>query len=258
MFQSILASIGVGAARIDLVLNQDAITMGEAAEGTITLQGGKVEQQIEGLTVDFCLASRFEKDDDTVHVHETVARIPVSRETFTVHPDETKEFPFSFVCPEYIPVSSVTTQYYFQTNLEIQSGIDSQDRDFVDVYPSGLQKNFLEGFHHLGFVPYMEGYTGKKRNRLQIIQFQPTTWLRGQFDEVVFSYQTDLTHQSVSGFFELDKKTSGLTGMFADAMDLDERKGRYSFDADDLATPEQAAETIRNFIIRHTEDLITG
>lgn len=256
MLKNIFASFGFGAAKVDLILEDFRLKMGQPVAGKIVLTGGNAEQLIEGLDVAFCLSSAYQRDDDTVNVNETVATIPVTKETFKVNPGETKEYPFTFVCPEYIPVSSVNTRYYFQTNLEIKSGIDANDRDFVDVYPSGLQEYFLNGFKKLKFVPQGEGYTGKKGGGFQIIQFRPTEWLRGEYDEIVFMYQPAHTQNGVAGFFELDKKGTGLLGMLADEIDLDEKKGRFVFTKADLTSEDYAAEAIRQFIIHHAQDLL--
>lgn len=255
LFKSFLASLGVGAAKIDLILNNDYVTMNEQTEGKIVLTAGDVDQKIEGLFVDFKLNSRFSKEDQTVFVNENVARIPVTKEEFVINPGQVLEFPFSFRCPSGLPVSSVNTRYFFQTNLEIKSGIDSKDRDFVHVMPSGLVKHFMEGFERLGFVHRAEGYTGKRRGDRQMIQFHPTSWLRGEYDEIEFSYSPGSSQYQISGFFELDKRTSGVMGMLADKMDLDEKKGRYTFSAAQLATTDQAEETIRRFIIENSRNL---
>ncbi|SEM92644.1 sporulation protein [Lihuaxuella thermophila] len=256
MFKSLLASLGVGAAKIDLILDRDVVVMGEEVTGKIVLKGGEVEQLIEGLSVEFRLASSYKKGDHHVHVNEKIATIPILTETYTVPPHQVTEYPFSFICPNYLPVSSVNTRYYFQTNLEISNALDAKDRDFVEVHPSGLQKNFLDGFKALGFVHRGEGYTGSRDQGIQIIQFHPTTWLKGEYDEIVFMYQPHATQHGVSGFFELDKRTSGLLGMIADELDLDEKKGRFHFNAAELASVDQAAETIRRFIITNSQGLI--
>lgn len=255
LFKSLLASLGVGAAKIDLILNSDYLTMNEQAEGKIVLTAGDTTQKIEGLFVDFKLNSRFSRGDQTVFVDEQVARIPISQDEFMIEPGQVLEYPFSFHCPDLLPVSSVNTRYYFQTNLEIKAGIDARDRDFVVLMPTGLIANFMAGFEQLGFIHHAEGYTGKRRDDQQIIQFQPTTWLRGEYDEIVFSYRPGKSQNEIAGFFELDKRTSGALGMLADHMDLDEKKGYYRFSAAELSSPQQAAETIRNFIIENSKNL---
>lgn len=257
MIKKFLASIGVGNAKIDLILDQSQLTMGENVTGRIQVVGGDVEQKIDGLSVGFRVASRYSSGDQTVHVDEKMADITITQEKFVLQPGEHREYPFHFTCPTGIPVSSVTTGYYFQTSLEIDMGIDAKDRDYVTVLPNGLQKNFFEGFSRLGFSHYGEGYTGQRRGT-QILQFRPTTWLAGEYDEIVFMYQPAKTQSHVSGNFELDKKNHGLGGFLADQLDLDERKGYFSFHASQLATPEIAEQTIRHFIIEKSKGLISG
>ncbi|WP_044640226.1 sporulation protein [Risungbinella massiliensis] len=257
MLKKFLASIGVGNAKIDLMLDQSQLTMGETITGHIHVIGGDVEQKVDGLSVGFRVASRYSNGDQTVHVDEKVADIPITRDQFVLQPREQREYPFHFTCPHGIPVSSVTTGYYFQTSLEIDFGVDAKDRDYVTVLPNGLQKNFFEGFSRLGFTHFGEGYTGQRRDT-QIVQFRPTSWLAGEYDEIVFMYQPGNTQSHVSGNFELDKRNRGLGGFLADQLDLDERKGYFSFTSSQLATPETAEQTIRNFIIEKSKGLISG
>lgn len=256
MFKALFASLGVGGAKIDLILEKHTITMGEEVKGKIVLKGGESDQEIEGLSVDFCLASSYEQDDLYRNVDETIATVHITSDPFTIYPDQVKEFPFSFTCPMYLPVSSVNTRYFFQTNLEIKYAVDAKDRDFVDVLPSGLQKNFLEAFRALGMVHQDEGYTGKHNNGYQIIEFRATDWMKGKLKDIDFVYQPATTQHSVNGFFELEKKASGLIGMLVDELDLNEKKGFFHFSSADLATAEKATETIRQFIIQNTEGLI--
>ncbi|WP_168188722.1 sporulation protein [Thermoflavimicrobium daqui] len=256
MFKKLLASAGFGSAQIDLILHQDSLVMGEPVIGRIVLQGGDVEQEIEGLSVEFCLASSFKRDNHYEAVDEVIAHIEVTSEIFTIAEGETREFPFHFKCPKLLPVSSLNTRYYFQTNMEIKYGLDSYDRDCVEVKPIGLQKNFLDGFIALGFVHHAEGYTGNKNGGTQIIKFRPTTWLKGKYDGIVFMYQPNQIQNTVSGFFELDQRTQGLSGSLADKLDLDERKGRFHFTKEELSTVERASQTIKQFIIENSINLI--
>lgn len=254
MLKKFLASIGIGSAKVNLELNEDVMTMGQPITGTIFVEGGETEQVIEGLKVSLHLTSRYTSGDHEHHVHEKIATIPITKEKLILGPGSRQEYHFHFVCPEGLPVSSVSTRYYFETDLDIDRAIDAKDRDYIDVLPSGILKNFLDAFYSLGFQHYAEGYTGR-RDAMQIIQFQPTTWLRGQFDEIVFSYSTELANIQISGWFELDKKTHGLIGAIADELDLDEKKGHFTFYESDLSSVERAAETIQQFIIQNSQGL---
>lgn len=255
MLKNFLASLGFGSAKIDLILDSHYVTMGQPVTGKILIKGGEVEQLIEGIEVIFCLSSAYSKGDHTVMLNENISSVKVTSDIFTIQPGETIEYPFHFICPPYLPVSSVNTRYFFQTNLEIKSGIDSKDRDFVDVVPTGLQARFLNAFRQLGFVHHAEGYTGIKQGAYQIIQFRPTDWLRGEYDEIVFMYRALDTANQISGFFELEKKARGIMGALIDELDLNEKKGRFSFGPDDLATDQKAVDTIRHFIIENSKNL---
>lgn len=253
MFKFLLASLGVGAAQIDLILDRSFVVTGQEVTGKIVVSGGDVQQILEGLYVDFVLDSRYTIGDSTRTVSEVVERIFIFKDYYTIQPNQHYEVPFSFQCPQGLPVSSVCTRYYFQTSLEIRQGIDSHDRDYIDVRPSGLLHNFLAGFSRLGFVHQAEGYTGEGGK--QIIQFRPTTWLLNEYDEILFDYEPGDTEHGIGGFFELDKKTKGFMGVLADSLDLDESKGQYYFDREQLETEEKAEETIRQFIMEKSQNL---
>lgn len=251
MFKKILSSIGIGSAKIDLVLDQSVVTMGETLNGKLLVTGGTTEQQIGNISVDLRVNSRYESNDQTRSYDKSVSSVKIS-DAFTIQPGETRELPFTCRVPEYIPMSSVTTRYYFLTNLDIQAGLDSTDRDYIQVLPNGLMKNFIDGFKALGCVPKLEGFNGS----YQIIDFRTTTWLAGKLDELVFSFQPAQSNREIAGYFEIDKKTSGIGGWLADEMDLDEKKGAFRFTSDQLQTVEQAQTTIRVFVEKYYSGLM--
>nr|WP_232336364.1 sporulation protein [Thermoactinomyces sp. CICC 10522] len=233
VIKNFLASLGFGAAQVDLVLDRENLTMGEPVTGKIVLKGGEVKQVMEGLRVHFCLASAYPSGGQRVDVNEVVAKITVFEEDVVIKPEELREYPFEFVCPRHLPVSSVNTRFFFQTDLEIKSGVDAEDRDIVDVYASGLQGHFLDGFARLGFKHHNEAYTGKEKDGFQIIHFRPTSWLSGEIETVGIKYQPAAVDHWISGTYELKGK-----------------EGRFHFSAEELATLEHAAETLRQFFQR--------
>ncbi|SFI60423.1 sporulation-control protein [Thermoflavimicrobium dichotomicum] len=250
MFKKLLASAGIGSAKIDLILNQESLTMGEPVIGQIVLKGGKVEQEIESLYVDFRLASSFKKDGEFIDIDETVAVIQVNQRTL-IKEGETREFPFQFICPKCLPVSRIHTRFYFQSNLEIKYGLDSFDRDYVAVHPIGLQKNFLGAFEALGFRLHNEGYTGAKFGTIQILKFYPEMWLHDQLDEIIFMYQITNINEEVSGLFKFHKKARNLDGSVEGYANTGEKKGNFCFRFNELATIEQATQTVQQFILDH-------
>lgn len=45
MFKRMLASAGIGAAKVDLMLHQDFVNAGDTISGTVRIQGGRVDQR---------------------------------------------------------------------------------------------------------------------------------------------------------------------------------------------------------------------
>lgn len=251
MFKKILSSIGIGVAKVDLILNQNSVEMGDKVDGRIIVRAGQVEQQIGRIDVQLRVNSTYVQNDQQRRVDESIANVKIT-DGFSLQPGDVKEYPFSFQVPNFIPISSLNTRYYFLTNLDIEAAVDHQDRDYIHIYPSGLMKNFFGAFENLGFTPKLEGYTG----HYQMIDFRPTRWLAGQLDELVFQYSPAQTQNSISGFFEIDKKSRGMGGWIADELDLDEKKGRFHFSSSELSSISTAEQTIRNFIQRHFSNLV--
>jgi sporulation-control protein len=251
MFKKILSSIGIGAAKIDLVLHQSATTTGGKLEGEIQLKGGEAAQELGEILVELEVRSGYVHDDRTINVHEILYRT-VLQDATTISPGEHRVVPVVIEIPKNIPVTSLFTKYSLKTNLDIKQGLDAGDRDYIQILPSGILKNFMDAMKELGFQPKGEAFNGQ----YQIIDFRPTQWLAGQLDELVFSYRTAMSDRELSGSFEIDKRGSGFGGWLADELDLDEAKGRYRFTADQLSTSARAKSTIQSFIQTHLDRLM--
>lgn len=245
MLKKFLSKIGIGSAKIDLVLDQNTAVMGEALTGEIRITGGDVEQKIGKVEIELRVSSYYEievsDDDKTIKVEETIASIEY--DPFVLKPGDYIVEAISFNIPTNIPISSLRTKYFFRSNLDIESGLDSRDKDDVIILPSGILKNFMLALDQLGMITYAELYTGSN----QVIAFKPTTWLADQLEELKFQYDAHDTDYGIQGYFEVDKKTKGFKGALSDILDLDEKKGEFCFTFDQLDTLEKAKETIQLF-----------
>ncbi|NJP75492.1 sporulation protein, partial [Streptomyces sp. C1-2] len=50
-FKKLLASLGAGGASVETVLTEENVVPGGVVQGEVRIQGGSVDQQIEGLSV---------------------------------------------------------------------------------------------------------------------------------------------------------------------------------------------------------------
>lgn len=65
MFGKLKASLGIGAAKVDTVLHNMSLSQGETLEGTVHIQGGDVEQQIDAIKLKLCTQVKEESDSGT-------------------------------------------------------------------------------------------------------------------------------------------------------------------------------------------------
>jgi sporulation-control protein len=244
MFETLLAGAGVGSARIDLILDQAYVKVGETVTGKIVATGGKSSQHISGLSVHFCIESSHAKT--LAKIEETVTKIQVTQEKFTIQPGEEKTFPFSFPCPHSIPISCHTTKYYFDTNLEIDWGRDSHDRDYIEVWPVGPLKKFLDSFALLGLKRTWEGLTNDEHRWFQWTTYSPSTHYTGHFEEltVCIEYHDD---QEIKGYYLIDLDNRDEV-ILRDTFHLDEAVHSFHLKKEDLTNVEQAKARLQELI----------
>lgn len=146
LFKKLMASLGQGSAKVDLVLDEEQFAPGDEITGMLHVYGGTVEQSIDNIEVTL----ELEVHNDENYFHHTVYRIPIPAE-FEIAPEERTTFPFTFHLPNNIPVSGNTINYFFQTQLSIVSGIDHKDHDPITVVPPTELQNVLTVLQRLGF-----------------------------------------------------------------------------------------------------------
>ena len=51
IFNKVLASVGIGSAKVDTVLEKNLYTAGETVYGKVVIQGGNTEQEIDSINL---------------------------------------------------------------------------------------------------------------------------------------------------------------------------------------------------------------
>ncbi|MFX3631826.1 MAG: sporulation protein [Candidatus Pristimantibacillus sp.] len=257
IFKRMLASAGIGAATVDLMLHQDAVYAGDIISGVVRIQGGRVAQQVDDVYAFVMTRYVKEQNDTKLRVDATLSKFLLASK-FTVEAEQVYEFPVSFQLPVNTPVTVGQTPVWIQTGLDIKEAFDPQDRDQLQVNPHPNSAVILDAVNLLGFrtrevtCKYAPHYS--RSNELPFIQefeFVPTSQFRDQLDELEIIFSPD--ENGVDLLLQIDRKSRGLAGFFTEALDTDESFVRVRFDRNQLASGAnyvagQLSETIRKYV----------
>lgn len=177
MLKKILASLGKGAATVDLQFADDTYQAGGTIQGEVMIHGGEVTQKINKLSIRLMMNVALKQQS----VSREIATISlISRDR--IHPKEEKVIPFHYVLPTNIPISSGTVSYHFDTHLDIEGGIDRKDVDQLIIEPHESIGAIFQAMDQLGFRETSKSGTLDKYG--QEFAFVPTEQFLGQVNEV--------------------------------------------------------------------------
>jgi sporulation-control protein len=251
-FNQMLASIGIGSARVDTRLSKASVRVGESLEGVVHIQGGNAPQDISSIYLGLMTQYLKKQGDSTVRVNTLVEKWHISS-PLKVQPGQKVEVPFSVQIPLFSPVSLGRTPIWLQTGLDIDNAIDPGDKDTLQILPHPSMEAVLEAVKGMGFwfkeaTCEYSAWGDWEMDFVQEIEFHPGSGFRGvkELELVCF-----VKPHEVEVIVEVDRRARGLTGLFAEALDLDERKQRLHFSREALARgPRHIAEQISGVIER--------
>lgn len=198
MFKKILASLGKGAATVDLQYDNRNYQAGDSIQGEVVIQGGEVEQKINQLTVRLMMNVVLKQGS----VSKEVAHIPlVNRDC--IHPKERKVIPFHYVLPTNIPISRGTVSYYLDTHLDIEGGVDRKDVDRLVIQSQKSITSIFNAMAQLGFRETAN--SGKLDQYGQEFAFFPTQQFMGQVNEVEMRFANE--ESGIRVWMEVDCKS---------------------------------------------------
>lgn len=139
-FKRLLASLGAGGASVETELSELNVVPGGVVQGEVRIQGGSVDQQIEGLSVG--LQARVEVE---CHDTETKQDIEFTKlrlgGAFEVRAGAVHVVPFGLEIPWETPITMFAGHQLHgmnigvTTELEIARALDSGDLDPINVHP---------------------------------------------------------------------------------------------------------------------------
>lgn len=233
-----LSSVGIGSAKVDTIVDNDQVSPGELINGHVTVQGGKVEQSINHISIEVCChyfseETYTETDDDDEEVEKT-RRIRhnatlVSYDitgAFTTTVGKSERFDFNIELPFYTPLSFGDSHVWLRTDLDIASAIDKSDKDSIEVLPTEKQQLVLQAMTELGFaLVEVECEEGKQLGQpfVQEFEFKPQSGeFRSKLDEVEMLMVSH--HDRLELLIEVDRRARGFSGFFSEISGRDESK----------------------------------
>jgi len=239
MFRKALATLGIGGASVDAVLDSATSVPGGTLRGRITLQGGRVEQEIRSIEVAVETDYVDEHDDfSTTHTHAMgLHRIPAP---IIVPPGSRKEIPFAIEVPWGAPLTLETQRSWLATRLDVESAVDPKDRDELRIRPTPLQGRLLEAMQELGFrirqARCEKSRLGRGLPFVQEIEMRAAAGpFRGRLDEVdVVAWAAP---GSLEVLLEVDRRARGLRSLLSELAGGDESRIRVVFTDAELAQP---------------------
>ncbi|MFF3321570.1 sporulation protein [Streptomyces sp. NPDC002889] len=223
-FKRLLASMGAGGASVETELTEANVVPGGVVQGEVRIQGGSVDQQIEGLSVGLQARVEVEGGDQEVKQDIEFTKLRLGG-AFEVKAGAVHVVPFGLEIPWETPVTSIQGQQLrgmnigVTTELEIARAVDSGDLDPINVHPLPSQQAILDAFIQLGFrfksADMERGHIRGTRQRLpfyQEIEFLPPAQYRG-LNQVELTFVADENEMDV--ILEMDKKP----GLFSESSD---------------------------------------
>lgn len=155
MFKKLLASVGIGGAKVDTILTSEVLSPGDVIRANVVIQGGDTEQEISGLDLALMTRVKVERDDTEMVVNTALAQWHIA-DKFTINPGETREIPFEGVLPWETPISSNgarnnQTAVWIATGLNIDMALDAGDKDMLNIVPTSTQNKVLQAMEDCGY-----------------------------------------------------------------------------------------------------------
>ncbi|MGN7479094.1 sporulation protein [Solibacillus silvestris] len=227
LFNKVLATVGIGAAKVDTKLHKSTYILNENITGVVEITGGSTEQQIDAIYLSLHTNFIREIDDKKINDQAMLHEYKLN-EPFMIQANEKRQVPFSFALPSVVPVTTGNSRVWIQTGLDIKNAVDPKDKDFIEIQPTRLASSVLTAIQNLGFRLRKvdnEQAPSYLRRRIPIVQefeFKPTSsTYRRHLDELEVVF-LDQSSNSIEILLQVDRRARGLGGFLSEAFDMDE------------------------------------
>lgn len=248
MLKNLLASIGIGGAKVDTIVNNPQLAPGETLEGVVRMQGGSVDQQVASVTLRLITHCQGEDSSFDVEIgHFTLT------EPMLLRAGQSAEIPFAFDLPYYTPVSVHKSASWLRTGLAVSGAVDPQDTDRLQVLPTIEMERVLQAMEGLGFRLREVETLHSKYGRwgapvVQEFEYAPSPELRGRLSEVELYLFPEPGQFEV--IMQIDRKAKGFSGMLSEMSGMSERYVQLKLSPDQLANPAALSQALQQSIRR--------
>jgi sporulation-control protein len=155
MFKKILASVGIGAAKVDTVLETEHLYPGQIFQAKIVIKGGDISQEVSGLEMALMTRVKVENDEGHYFVNHVIEKWKIG-ERFVIDAQQSKVIPFEARLHSETPITELNAGYnhchvWLETGLDIDLALDPTDRDTLHIYPNDAIKTCMLAMERLGF-----------------------------------------------------------------------------------------------------------
>ncbi len=220
MFKKLLASVGIGAARVDTLILSESLVPGERFEIEIQIVGGEVAQSINGLDLRLMTLAEVEHQEgesqQSVQLHHWHLD-----DTFVIGAGESLSDRFELTLLLETPLTALNcrrnqTRVWLETGLDIAQGRDGRDRDALHVAPTETMARVMAAVAQCGFSLHSADVEkGQLRGPdfvssapcYQELEYRPTGFGAVRINEVELSFvaQPGVTHVML----EVDRRFGG-------------------------------------------------
>ncbi|MGP8304782.1 sporulation protein [Vibrio sp. YIC-376] len=156
MFKKLKASLGIGSAKVDTILDEMSVFQGAILTGKVHITGGDVEQQIDAITIKLNTEMKVEVDDSVSYQTFTLDQLRAV-EPFVIQPKEEKQIPFQVKLNDETPITLVNAlknqcNVWLETTLDIDFAMDPRDRDYIEVKPLPVVSRVINAIEKAGFT----------------------------------------------------------------------------------------------------------
>lgn len=121
-----MALLGVGSAKIDLILEKEIFSPGEQVKGYFLIKGGTTIQQLKRIDCDLMKIDTVTKQEEVI---DSITILTSER----IQSATDNKVPLTFRLPQYVPSTTSESTYRFKTKLSFKQGVESLDQDIIII-----------------------------------------------------------------------------------------------------------------------------